>query len=449
MTYTIRNLVLLVLVSLLAISCSRDDFGKQAEGGSLRADAPTDRDDREPTVGDDDGLDQDVAVNNGAEAPPDYQPGFEFDSALGLDANSVLAFKAYRAMGDVNDNVVIAPLGLTRSFSIATLAASDASVQESILSIFEVDTDPGTLNQSVAQVIQDVQTNAGLDSLRLVPSIWAQNDARIQESFLSDIAFYHDMGIQLVDFGAIEARDQINTWFRNRTDGYIQDAVAPRAFSPDARFAFIDASYFVGRWVHAFDSEAGYDTTFAGAREGVLVRMMALNQSLRYFEDAESQAVVLPYDNGFSLVAVLPRDGAIENVESTLSQAWLDERLATTEVLPLEVAFPRVETQGRFDLAQQGDAIDLGSGARSPDAFANAGDSLLLGNILQRTSIRFEDTTTTAVQPDGDAAMGPTIEAGPDEPISVVFDRPFIFLVRDELTGAIVLIGRVAQPRAI
>lgn len=448
MKYTIRNWILFAIIALLSIACGREDFGKQAEGGSLKAESPAqgDRNDGAPDENPDEPGNDDL---NNASPPldPVQAPGQGFESGIGIAANSALSFKAYRAMRSANENVVIAPLGLTRSFSIASLAASDAAVQESIMQILETDANPGLLNESVAQTIEAVRLNAGMGQLSLVPSLWAQDGSSIQQAFLEDIAYYHDMGVQLVDFGSTGARDQINTWFRNRTDGYVVDAVAPRAFPEDTRFAFIDASYFIGNWVYPFDSDAGYDTTFQGSRQNVSVRMMRLEETLQYSASSDSEWVVLPYDNGFSLIAILPQDGAFETVENNLSESWLTERLQAADFANVDLAFPRVEASGRFDLQQNDQSLNLDDAARQEGAFANAGESLLLGNILQRTTIRFEDTQTTAVSPN--TGMDPTAETDESAPISMVFDRPFIFVLRDSATGAIVLIGRVGQPRAI
>jgi serpin B len=36
----------------------------------------------------------------------------------------------------------------------------------------------------------------------------------------------------------------------------------------------------------------------------------------------------------------------------------------------------------------------------------------------------------------------------PPEPVTVTIDRPFVFLIRDIKTGAIVFVGRVVNPSA-
>jgi serpin B len=40
------------------------------------------------------------------------------------------------------------------------------------------------------------------------------------------------------------------------------------------------------------------------------------------------------------------------------------------------------------------------------------------------------------------------LTAAPDLPVEVTIDRPFIFLIRDIETGAILFVGRVMNPAA-
>ena len=86
-----------------------------------------------------------------------------------------------------------------------------------------------------------------------------------------------------------------------------------------------------------------------------------------------------------------------------------------------------------------------------PDAFTDNADfsgmtgkrDLFISDVIHKAFVSVDEAGTEA------AAATAVIMAAtsmPAQPIAVTVDRPFIFLIRDNKTGAILFIGRVLDP---
>ncbi len=88
-----------------------------------------------------------------------------------------------------------------------------------------------------------------------------------------------------------------------------------------------------------------------------------------------------------------------------------------------------------------------------PEAFSNRADfsgmtgdrDLFISEVVHKAFVSVDEAGTEAA-----AATAVVMEkmALPEEPVEVTVDRPFIFLIRDIQTGAILFVGRVVDPSA-
>jgi serpin B len=88
-----------------------------------------------------------------------------------------------------------------------------------------------------------------------------------------------------------------------------------------------------------------------------------------------------------------------------------------------------------------------------PDAFSDAADfsgmtgnrDLFIAEVVHKAFVSVDEAGTEAA-----AATAVVVAemAMPEEPVEVTVDRPFVFLIRDVETGAILFVGRVVDPSA-
>lgn len=167
------------------------------------------------------------------------------------------------------------------------------------------------------------------------------------------------------------------------------------------------------------------------------------------------QVVQIPYDaGGFALTIVLPRSRqGLAAVEKALSTASLDAWLAAHEHKKLALALPRFRIDPPAPLVLSPLLRRLGlERALDPQradfsGIAPAEEQLFISEGFHKAFIAVDERGTEAAAA---TALGMRAGAAPrvEEPIPVVADHPFLYILHDRVTGAILFIGRVVDPRA-
>ena len=188
--------------------------------------------------------------------------------------------------------------------------------------------------------------------------------------------------------------------------------------------------------------------------------MMFEMRRFRYARGEDFQALDLPYEGGMYMTIILPDPGKLQQVETSLDAATLEDSFESMEFQRVNLTLPKFEFDSQFrlrdTLAQMGmpnafqpSRADLSSmdGRSCADG---ANPCLFISAAIHRAFVKVDEAGTEAA---ASTAIVVTQTSAPSEPppppIEFTVDRPFIFLIRDtdRLTSAILFIGRVVDPR--
>lgn len=251
--------------------------------------------------------------------------------------------------------------------------------------------------------------------------------------------------------------DAINAWVAERTAGKIDRIVdtLPQVPGP----VLINAVYLKAAWHSPFAAAATRDGDFSiAAAVRVPVPMMRQQEELALIERAGYRAVRLDYaERSLGLVVVLPQEvEGLDRVAGKLDVAELTSLLAALKGAPhrlVALALPR------FKAAFSADLVPPLQGAGMRLAFSDAADfsgmtgsgprvaGLKIAAIRHRAVIEVDERGTEAAAATS-VTMAPTsAPLEPPRPVPFVVDRPFLFLVLDDASGAVLFQGRIADPR--
>jgi serpin B len=287
--------------------------------------------------------------------------------------------------------------------------------------------------------------------LNIANAIWGQKDYAFLDAFLDRLALNYGAGLRVLDFGGApeESRIIINDWVSDQTEGRIQNLIPQGAIDPLTRLVLTNAIYFNAAWANPFQEEATRDGPFTlldGSR--ITVPMMHQTESFGYARGEGYQAVELPYDgHELSMVLLLPERDGFGAFEDSLDA---DQAQAITQNLKrgqVALTMPKFEFDSRFSLKQALEAMGM------PAAFSGGADfsgmtgstDLFISNVLHKAFVSVDEEGTEAAAA---TAVVMKLSVAAEEPVAVTIDRPFVFLIRDTRTGAILFVGRVVDPGA-
>jgi len=283
-------------------------------------------------------------------------------------------------------------------------------------------------------------------------AIWTGKGWTFLEPFLDTLSVNYDTGMRELDFAGDPegCRKAINQWVRKATEGRIDELVAKGDFTDLTALVLTNAVYFRAHWAEEFEKRETRKQPFHRLSGGdVRCEMMHQSTHLASFRGEAFDAVRLPYfGRRQSMVAVLPDEGAFAAVEAALHAEALSDILEGLQEGSVEVGVPKFRFERGADLA--GTLAALGA----PDAFTDAADfsgmtgkpELFISHVRHKAFISVNEKWTeagavTAAQMDGAAARS-------GGPVKVILDRPFLFFIVDEDSGAILFMGRVMDPTA-
>ncbi|XP_063060639.1 serpin I2-like [Engraulis encrasicolus] len=389
------------------------------------------------------------------------QPGPTPDSTT-----TALALSLFRAVSASapGENVVLCPLGLIQMLAQLQLGARGSTLQQLRKAMHPVDIHDETsrvLFQKEAEAIMSPQRTSEQQQqqsfhMSMASALFLQKGFPMSEAFLQASAAHLQASLSHVDFfHPHKAAQDINSWVERQTNGKIWQLFSADDFGPLSRLAVANAVYFRGSWQQGFPPEntaLGAFTRTDGSVTNVPMMYHRLQANIGYFPhgDGEVRVLELGYGDGegeaeASLIVLLPDSAqGLPQLERDLTMELLNTWMAQTEEEEVEVHLPKFKVTQRVDLEKALRSMNI------TEVFDPAGDlsgmteagQLHVSKAVQSTFIEVNEEGSEAAAATGGAAA--VIMSLPSHRFSA--DRPFLFLIRHRLTGAVLFAGRVLQP---
>jgi serpin B len=283
--------------------------------------------------------------------------------------------------------------------------------------------------------------------LRVTNSMWGAPQTKFATPFLDTIAQNYGAGVRLTDFRSDPeaARGTINSWVDHETEDRIKELLPAGSVNDQTRLVLVNAIYFNAAWKTPFEKTSTHTATFHGAAGDVSAELMSQGGQLPYAKGNGWQAVSLPYDGDqLSFVAVLPDELAA--FEGTFSASQAGTIAASLETQTVHVSLPKFKIEGksislRNALVARGmtDAFDP---PKADLSGITTSEKLYVSDVIHQAFVSVDEAGTEAAAATAVLVAG---NAAPTKVIELAIDRPFVFFVRDNATGAILFLGRVVK----
>jgi serpin B len=377
--------------------------------------------------------------------------------------NSEFAFNLYRAIRNTDGNLFYSPHSISLALAM-TYAGARGDTEQQMDDTLRFTLPSRQLHPAFNWLDIELASRGegaeGKDEggfrLNIVNAIWGQKDYEFLSEFLDILAENYGAGLRPLDFikAPEESRITINNWVSEQTEGRIEDLIPQGLIDTWTRLVLTNAIYFNAAWQYPFEESMTKDGPFYlldGSK--VTVPMMKQTEHFGYTEGEGYQAVELPYDGRkLSMVILLPRKENFEQFEGSLDYQLVDSLIKALEYQRVSLTMPKFEFESEFRLKETLAAMGM------PDAFVwpiadfsgmTGNRDLFIGDVIHKAFVSVDESGTEAAAATAVVMLptaGPPEE--PEEAVEVTVDRPFIFLIRDIETGAIVFVGRVVNPNA-
>jgi serpin B len=288
--------------------------------------------------------------------------------------------------------------------------------------------------------------------LKIANAVWAEKTYSFLPEFLDTLAVNYGAGVYLADFvnNFNNERLGINNWVSDKTEDKINDLLPDGSLNTDTRMVLVNAIYFKADWLSKFDANSTRDAPFylLDGTEMMTPTMSDHMFGIPYVQGKGYQAIELTYAGQTAAMdIILPDEGNFETFEASFNKEVYDEVISGMQPSGgISVSLPKFKFTKDFGLS------DVLSEMGMPEAFdrgmadfsgMTGKKDLFISAVIHKAFVAVDEKGTEAA-----AATAVIMEAaGAMMPDATFFaDRPFIFLIRDTVSGQVLFIGRVLNP---
>jgi serine protease inhibitor len=365
-----------------------------------------------------------------------------------IDASNDFAFSFFRQIGNAppSANVFVSPLSasLALGMTMNGAASSTFDAMRTTLGFGAMPND--AINAGYHDLIALLESLDPSTQLGVANSIWYAQGFAVNSSFLNSTRSAFGAEVQSLDFGnGPAALGAVNGWVNTQTRGRIPSILD--SIDMSAVMYLINAIYFKGNWRLRFDSTQTRDASFHAA-DGVSrnVRLMHTEDTLLYLETPAFQAADLAYGNGaFRMTILMPKAGTnIDDFAASLSRTdwngWMQNFHTQKIILELPRFTLAYKRRLNDDLKAMGMGIAFDPLRADFSRIASVGpDRLFISTVVQKAFVAVDEVGTEAAAV---TAVGVSVTSLPVVPTMRV-DRPFVFAIRERLSGTILFMGKI------
>ncbi len=373
-----------------------------------------------------------------------------------VKGNTNFALNIYSQMAGMKkgENVFFSPYSISSILALTYGGAKGVTADEmaKALRFSQPQSDIHGAFKNLSDVFDEIQQKGDVE-LTIANSLWPDKKFKIDSDYLSLAKNNYDVSISPLDYEreTEASRKMINTWVEDKTKNKIQNLISQGGLDPSTQLVLVNAIYFKGNWKSPFNANRTRDSHFYKAdTQKVPVKMMRQKESFQYYEDDTVQILELPYAGGqLAMVVVLPqRNQTLSSVEKSLSMDRLNTWLTQLRQQKVSVYFPRFKfTWGTFELNQSLKALGMRTAFEPKADFSGmtGTKNLYIGKVLHKAFVEVNEEGTEAAAATG-VMMVKSAQPGSEKLYTFRADHPFIFFIRDKMTGSILFMGRVTEP---
>ena len=368
-----------------------------------------------------------------------------------INANNQFAVDMYQQINEQPDqadkNVFFSPYSLSTAMAMLYAAAEGETKAQIQKTFYYPSMD--ILNPNSAALYNQFNKPNPDYKLATVNDLWMQQGLTPTKSYVDTVQRYYGGQVTNLDFkGSPDpSRLIINKKIAQHTNQLIPELL-PKGSIPSSVVAVLtNAVYFKGDWKMPFEANSTYEQPFyplTGKPSDV--RMMNMQTDFGYHEDKQVQVVQLPYKgDDLSMLVILPKSkdkAAMQQLVRDLSADKIKEWNKDLVDQKVNVYLPKFRLEESYKMKEL--LTDMGM----PKAFQKGAEFNLfedgpptkIDDVYHQAVVIVDEKGTEAAAATGIVAVA---VSAPAPPVIFKADHPFMFMIKDNKTDAILFLGQV------
>lgn len=386
-------------------------------------------------------------------------PKEEFVPAtLTADGQAVVAglnkfgFELYGKLQSSDGDLAISPASVSTAFGLAYAGATGRTASDIAKTLHYPAI--GDFHSTFGSLLRTMDLHQNGRTLSVNNALWLQEGMAINPAYQQLVERNYSAGIQRADYrhDPEAARLKINAWVEAKTNDKIKNLLVPGNVTQATRSVLVNTIYFKADWANPFNPQETRQEAFTLATGRAIKRdLMHTQEHFGYAHEAGVSLLSMPYrGRETEMLIILPDEAnGLAALERSLNSAKLERLADKMRPAKVRVTLPKFKIEKRFELAttlkELGMTVPFSGQANFPgliDPSRRQADSagLVIGDVIHQVFVEVEEKGTEAAAA---TAIGIVVSAARVAPLKDFrADHPFLFLIRDRRTNAILFIGR-------
>ncbi|KAL7594727.1 hypothetical protein Lser_V15G31265 [Lactuca serriola] len=359
-------------------------------------------------------------------------------------------------------NTVFSPLSIHVVLSLVA-AGSNGQTLDQLLSFLKTKSidDVNSLSSQLVSLVFADGSPSGGPRLSFANGVWVEQTLSLKPSFKQVVDTVYNAASNQVDFQtkAIEVANDVNLWAEKQTGGLIKEILPSNAVDSTTKLIFANAVYFKGSWSEKFDPSKTKDHDFHlidGSKVQVPFMTSKKKQFVRSYDGFK--VLGLPYLQGedkrrFSMYFFLPdeKNGLPSLLQKMASESdFLDRHVPRQKVEIGEFLIPKFKISYGFEASEMLKELGLvlpfsGGEGLTEMVESSMGKNLYVSSIHHKSFVEVNEEGTEAAAASAAVVMLRSLMTG--DKIDFVADHPFVFVIREDMTGVVLFMGQMVDPR--
>lgn len=337
-------------------------------------------------------------------------------------------------------NVCVAPMSAQYMLSMVANGVVEDTVRQNVVNALGFE-NLDHLNAENRALLDKLSQDDEYVKVALANSVWMDTtSAPYIPAFKDVMEKYYKAPTKVLDIlGDVDGfHNSLNEWAMQNTYGLVQEVHAGQNILTGLVLA--NANCFDGKWAYPFDKADTYDRTFTNV-DGTekTVKTMEACANFNTYIDEHIQMAELPYGQGYySMMLIMPTETA--DLDSIAEHAdWWAWHEQMSDRIQMRIRLPRLEIQNDWKILPLCKSMGINLSAFT--AMKAGTREIGLNKLVQSTVLKVDEDGTRAVS----ASVSENIWCiDPGIPV-MAFNKPFIYAIRENTTGAILFMGKVVK----